>query len=105
MPIWDILLPLPEGYHGNCEHIQAIIEVFPELAFFNFIFQIFIRGSDNSDVHGCHFCPANPHDRFVSITLSRAACNSRGISPISSRKIVPPVGQFKFPLIAPLSGA
>ncbi|MNC73423.1 hypothetical protein D3C76_1172200 [compost metagenome] len=47
---FDIAFALTQRWQGDGDNVQAVIEVFTELAFGNVLFQILVGGGDNADI-------------------------------------------------------
>ena len=49
----NVFFSIPQRRQGDGKYIEAIVEVFPELAFRSFLLQISIGGGDDTDIHFC----------------------------------------------------
>src|SRR5688572_17724962 len=45
-----VLGALPQRWHGNLDHVQPVVEIFPELRRLNLLAQVAVRGRDQPDV-------------------------------------------------------
>src|SRR5216684_2263865 len=55
----DVLLSLAQGRNKERNHVKTVKEILAEVAFGNFFFQIFVGGSDHTNVHGNGFVAAH----------------------------------------------
>ena len=76
---------------------EPIEEVFPEGPFFYFGQEILVGGGQDPHIHGQGLLSAQALDLRVCRTLSSLIWAGGGISPISSRKTVPPWACSKCP--------
>ena len=47
----DVVAPLGQRWHVDCDHLQAMIQVLAKLTVFNEGFQISIGGAEDAHVH------------------------------------------------------
>ena len=48
---FDILLPFPEGRHVNFHDVKTPVKILPELPSLDQLFQIFVGGGDDAQIH------------------------------------------------------
>ena len=80
------------------EDVQAVVQVLAELSLATAFAQIAIGGGDDADVDLDRALPPTRSNSRSWSTRSSFTCTSSGISPISSRKIVPPSASSKRPM-------
>ena len=57
-----VFLPFPQGRKGNLHDVESIEQIFPESSGFDFFFQIFLRGADQSNVALNRLRPPDPFE-------------------------------------------
>src|SRR3990170_217615 len=57
---WNIVHPLPEGRHSKRNHIEPIVEVFPERALGHEALQVSVGRGDEPDIHPDCLRPSYP---------------------------------------------
>ena len=94
----DVIRTLAQRGDLDTDDVDAIVEIRPEIAFFHLLLEIFVRGHTTTRTStGMVWSPPTRVIFFSWRTRKRIACWSRGMSPISSRKSVPPAAISNFP--------
>ena len=61
----DVLLAFAQWRHEEGNHIESVEEVFAEISLGDFLFQVFVRGSDETHVYAQRLCAANRRKQLV----------------------------------------
>ena len=94
----DVLAPVAQRRHADVEHVEPVVEVEAEGAALDLVGEILVgRGDDAARSTVRSRVPPRRRKVISSSTLSSLACVPAGISPISSRKSVPPSASSKRP--------
>ena len=94
----NIIGPLSKRRQFNREHLQAIIQILAKVAFFYHRLQVLIGRCDHAYVDANRLAASHSLERAV-LQQSQDLCLRRAvISPISSKKIVPPLICSNFPM-------
>src|SRR6266851_9710598 len=95
----NIFLPFAKRRQGNCDHVQAMIEVFAETALANEIEQLHVAGGDDANVHLDRFRAAETHE-FAFLNNAQELClrlgSNRGNLIEKNRSLI---GDFEEPLL------
>ena len=78
------------GWQGNRKGAQPVIEIGTEPPRLDGLLQIPVAGGNHPDIHGIVWGPPTRSNSPSWRTRRSFGCSSRGRSPISSRKSVPP---------------
>ena len=96
----DVFLAIAQRRNRDRKHRQPEIEVLAELARRHRLPQHAVRRRDDADVdRESSALPPSRSMRLVSIARSIFACSASGISPISSRKMVPRCAISNLPIL------
>ncbi len=94
----DVFLALPERRDRDGENIEPVEQVFPEPAVPDLFLQIPVGGRDDPDIDLDGAGLPSRSNSPSWMTRSSLLCRSSGISPISSRNMVPPSASSKRPI-------
>ncbi|MNR32144.1 hypothetical protein D3C85_1497040 [compost metagenome] len=53
---WNVAGTFAQGWHGQAQDVEAIVEVFAETTFGDALAKVAVRGSDYPDVYRCRLC-------------------------------------------------
>ncbi len=87
--LWDVIAAGPQRRQGNRHHIQAIEQVFPKPAGFNFPDEVLVGRSQNPCFDGYGLVRSHRQDFLLLYGAKSFACVAIDISAISSRNTVP----------------
>lgn len=93
----NIFHPIPKCRHIHCYRFKTVIKILSEITLFtNSAKFLLVAAITRTSVYLVLASPTRMNSP-VSKTLSNLTCVSRGVSPISSRKMVPLCASSKYP--------
>ena len=92
----NILPPLPQGWDPYGDDVEAKEEVFPEVALFYLLFQVFVGGGDDPDVHGDGFPPPYALEGEFLDYPEDLCLDLQAHVPHFIQEQGPPMGHFEF---------
>src|SRR5680860_668186 len=97
----DVLRPLVHGEDMEMDHIKAVIEVTTELTTLHLLYKVLIGCCYDPHIYLHGFIAPYMFKFLSSSTLRSLLCKLRDISPISSKKRVPPLAMANLPALPP----
>src|SRR5580704_11437234 len=95
----NVFAMLAQGRQGHRNYIQPVIEVLPEFARPDRLFQVPVGGGDDARVKGSRRVPPSRSNSRCCKTRSSLAWSSGAISPISSSSNVPSSAASNLPFL------
>ena len=93
----DLLGPVAERRDEDIDDVEAVVEVLAEASLGDGALEVPVGGGDDADVDLDVAAGAQAGELASCRTCRSLACSGRGISPISSRKMVPPSASSNLP--------
>jgi hypothetical protein len=93
----NVFLAVAQRRHEERDHVEAVEEVFAEVAAGDLLFEVLVGGGDDAHVDVDGMDRADGEKRCSSSARSTLAWVFRLMSPTSSRKSVPPSARSKVP--------
>jgi hypothetical protein len=94
----DVLFASAQGRHEDGDDVQPPVEVFAEFAFLHHFGEIAVRGGDDADIDLDGLAAADALEGLLPMARRSFTCVLASISPISSRKRVPPSASSNRPM-------
>ena len=92
---WDVFRTFPQGWNVNRKNIQPVKQVFAKFLLLNHLSEVAIGGCDQACIGSQRARASQPFELPFLEHAQQLGLKLDGISPISSRNIVPRFGQLK----------
>ncbi len=94
----DIFLAIAQRRQRQIDHVQPVVQILAELAFFHQPLQIGVGGGDDAHVHLDGFGRPQRHELALLNHAQQLGLRLGTMVPISSKKMVPRFAISKYPL-------